>query len=80
TAFVITVALTRYVSLGSLVGAVVLPVTMLLQARAVTPLAMVAVAIGAFVFWTHRDNIRRLLRGEERRLGNGKAATAGGSA
>ena len=79
-AFVVTVAFTRYVSLGSLVGAVVLPLTMLLQARAVTPLALVALTIGAFVFWTHRDNIRRLLRGEERRIGNDKAATAGGSA
>lgn len=68
-AFVIVVAVTRYVSLGSLVGAVVLPVALLVQHRAITPLVMVSVAVGGFVFWTHRDNIGRLRRGEERRVG-----------
>lgn len=79
-AFAIVVAFTRYVSLGSLVGAVVLPVAMAAQARAITPLTWVAVLIAAFVFWTHRDNIGRLLRGEERRIGSGKTAKAGGTA
>lgn len=79
-AFAITVALTRYVSLGSLVGAAVLPIAMAVQARAITPLTMVAGLIAAFVFYTHRDNIGRLLRGEERRIGSGKAAQAGGPA
>ncbi|MDQ8162842.1 MAG: glycerol-3-phosphate 1-O-acyltransferase PlsY [Gemmatimonadota bacterium] len=68
-AFVIVVALTRYVSLGSLVGAAVLPVALLVQQRAITPLVIVSVAVGGFVFWTHRDNIGRLRRGEERRVG-----------
>lgn len=79
-AFAIVVAFTRYVSLGSLVAAVVLPVVIVIQARAVTPLTIVATVIAAFVFWTHRENISRLLRGEERRIGSGKAAQAGGSA
>ncbi len=68
-AFIIVVAMTRYVSLGSLIGAVVLPVALLLQQRSVTPLVLVSAAVGAFVFWTHRDNIGRLRRGEERRVG-----------
>lgn len=79
-AFAVVVALTRYVSLGSLVGAVVLPIAMIVQARTVTPLSAVAMLIAAFVFWTHRDNIGRLMRGEERRIGSGTAAPAGGSA
>jgi acyl phosphate:glycerol-3-phosphate acyltransferase len=79
-AFAVVVAFTRYVSLGSLVGAVVLPVVMIVQARALTPLSAVATLIAAFVFWTHRDNIGRLMRGEERRIGGGNAAQAGGPA
>lgn len=76
-AFVLVVALTRYVSLGSLVGALVLPVAMVVQARAVTPLTAVAAVIAAFVFWTHRENIGRLRRGEERRIGRDKDEPAG---
>jgi acyl phosphate:glycerol-3-phosphate acyltransferase len=79
-AFVVSVALTRYVSLGSLVGAAVLPVALFIQQQAVTPLVLVTAAVSSFVFYTHRDNIGRLLRGEERRIGAGKAARAGGSA
>lgn len=79
-AFAITVALTRYVSLGSLIGAVVLPVAMVAQARDVTPLSIVGAVIAAFVFYTHRENIGRLMRGEERKIGGGDAARAGGAA
>lgn len=75
-AFAVVVAFTRYVSLGSLVGAVVLPVAMVVQAGTVTPLAIVGAVIAAFVFWTHRANIGRLLRGEESRIGAGKATGA----
>jgi glycerol-3-phosphate acyltransferase PlsY len=78
--FVIVVAMTRYVSLGSLVGAVVLPVALLLQQRAFTPLVIVSVAVGAFVFWTHRENIGRLRRGEERRVGRTSPSSSEGRA
>jgi glycerol-3-phosphate acyltransferase PlsY len=75
-AFIIVVAMTRYVSLGSLVGAAVLPFVLAWQERGLTPLVLVSVAISAFVFWTHRDNIGRLRRGEERRVGRAeKSAT-----
>ncbi|WP_309669762.1 glycerol-3-phosphate 1-O-acyltransferase PlsY [Gemmatimonas sp.] len=78
--FIIAVAITRYVSLGSLVGAVVLPVALLLQQREITPLVLVSAAVGAFVFWTHRENIGRLRRGEERRVGTSSSSSAGGRA
>jgi glycerol-3-phosphate acyltransferase PlsY len=78
--FVIVVAISRYVSLGSLVGAVVLPVALMLQEGAVTPLVLVGAAVGAFVFWTHRENIGRLRRGEERRIGRSSSTTSGGRA
>lgn len=75
-AFTIVVALTRYVSLGSLVGAAVLPVVLAWQAHGVTPLVVVSAAVSAFVFWTHRENIGRLRRGEERRVGKSESAAA----
>ncbi|AMW04896.1 glycerol-3-phosphate 1-O-acyltransferase PlsY [Gemmatimonas phototrophica] len=78
-AFALVVSLTRYVSLASLVGAAVLPVAILVQAGAVTPLMLVSLAISAFVFWTHRENIGRLLRGEERRIGRGSSTPSEGS-
>lgn len=67
-AFVLVVAATRYVSLGSLVGAVVLPAVLAVQERAFTPMVIVTTLIAVFVFYTHRDNIQRLARGEERRI------------
>lgn len=76
-AFAVTVALTRYVSLGSLIGAVVLPVAMIVQSRGITPLSVVGAVIAAFVFYTHRDNIGRLMRGEERKVGGGSARAGG---
>lgn len=76
-AFVLCVAATRYVSLGSLVGAAVLALTLLVRDGA-TPLTWLGCVIAAFVFYTHRDNIGRLRRGEERRIGANSAA--GGTA
>ncbi len=74
--FVVVVSITRYVSLGSLIGALVLPATLLLQERAVSPLVVVSGAIAAFVFWTHRENITRLRAGTERRIGRTKEGHA----
>jgi glycerol-3-phosphate acyltransferase PlsY len=76
--FLVIVLTTRYVSLGSIVGALMLASILLVREQAFTPLVIVAWAIAAFVLYTHRDNIRRLRRGEERRIGGPKKA--GGSA
>lgn len=80
-AFALCVAITRYVSLGSLVGAAVLAATLLVRDGS-TPLTWLGGTIAAFVFFTHRDNIGRLRRGEERRIGtkSGSTTTAGGAA
>ena len=74
--FAVVVAATRYVSLGSLVGALALPVVLIWRERGLTPLGFVSIAVSAFVFWTHRDNIRRLRRGEERRVERSSHARA----
>jgi len=41
-------------------------------------LSLVGAGIAAFVFYTHRDNIRRLMRGNERKLGGDKSVQEGG--
>jgi glycerol-3-phosphate acyltransferase PlsY len=67
--FVAIVLATGYVSLGSLVSAVLLPTLLLATKGAGSPLFLVSLAIALFVFWTHRANIGRLRRGEEHRFG-----------
>jgi glycerol-3-phosphate acyltransferase PlsY len=60
---------TRYVSLASLVGAVILPAAILVLYREPqSPVFIASVIIALFVFWTHRANIGRLRRGEEHRF------------
>ena len=60
---------TRYVSLASLVGAAVLPIAILaLYREPRAPVFIASVIIALFVFWTHRENIGRLRRGEEHKF------------
>jgi glycerol-3-phosphate acyltransferase PlsY len=60
------VSVTRIVSVASLSAALTLPgVIYLLQEREGSALIWFAGALSAFVVWSHRSNIRRLLRGEE---------------
>jgi len=67
--FVAMVLGTGYVSLGSLVAALLLPTFLLFSHGADSPLFIVSVVVACFVFWTHRTNIGRLRRGEEHRFG-----------
>jgi acyl phosphate:glycerol-3-phosphate acyltransferase len=58
----------RYVSLASVVAAITLPVTMLLLHDQPVEYRIFAVVLGSFIIFTHRANIRRLLKGEEKRF------------
>lgn len=80
--FAVTVAATRYVSLGSVLAALSFPAwTLLLGSRSAggvkIPFLALALLIAALVVLRHRGNIRRLLAGTEnrftfRREGQGK--------
>lgn len=67
--FGLVVWLTRFVSLGSLSAACLLPVVMGLVFRAPDADVLAAVANAAFLVFSHRENVKRLLDGTERRLG-----------
>jgi acyl phosphate:glycerol-3-phosphate acyltransferase len=67
--FTAVVAATRYVSLGSILAAVTLPVFIAFTTALTSPALAVSAAVALFIIWTHRANIGRLRRGEERRLG-----------
>jgi glycerol-3-phosphate acyltransferase PlsY len=60
----------RYVSLGSLVAAICVPVATLLLARYPGAYVVAAAAVAAIVVGRHHENIARLLAGSERRLGS----------
>ena len=67
-AFLTAVALTRYISLGSTLAAIIVPLLTLLLGRPL-PLLLGSCAIGALIVWRHRDNIKRLWTGTENRFG-----------
>jgi acyl phosphate:glycerol-3-phosphate acyltransferase len=63
--FVGTVAWTRYISLGSIVGAITFPLAVWLILHPPAPVVAAAAAGGAFIVWRHSANIRRLRAGKE---------------
>ena len=66
--FLLAVALTRYISLGSVLAAFVAPLLTLLLQRPL-PLALCAGTVGTLIIWRHRENLRRLCAGTESRFG-----------
>ena len=73
-----TIAATRYVSLGSIVGTLSGAGTLVILAsigRSPTEYIAYAVIAAAMIIGLHKDNIRRLLAGEERKLGRPAVAT-----
>ena len=55
----------RMSSLGSLAGTVVFVVGMIIT-RGLSPLTWSSIVVGAIILWKHRENIRRIVSGEER--------------
>ncbi len=66
--FVLTIALTRYVSLGSMLGVRAFPAAAL-ATRGPGSLFLWGSALAVLVVLKHAGNIRRLLQGDERRIG-----------
>ena len=67
--FLVTFLLFRYVSLGSIVAALLLPVfVFILGDPGLTPLHLLAMLIAVVVLLTHRRNLGRLMRREETKM------------
>lgn len=71
-----TILVTRISSLGGLVAAVSVPVSAWAFDR--PELVPLMAALALLVLWKHQDNIRRLLRGEEPRVGRSSPPVADG--
>ena len=70
--FIVVVAITRYVSLGSLIVVWFFPVYTILEYRAsglFVYMIAVSVLFTALAYFKHAGNIKRLLNGTERKLG-----------
>ena len=72
--FILAVVLTKYVSVGSIASAIVLPVTVWVMTPHNLLLGIVTTALGVMAIYKHKSNIQRLLAGTENRLGKKKEA------
>jgi len=66
---VIIIAVTRYVSLASISGAFVYPMLMLIFGKPIEEIIF-ALVLGAMAIVKHKQNIERLLKGTESKIGN----------
>ncbi len=67
--FAVTLAISRYVSLSSIIAAILFPFIVIFITGQHNPgMVILAVLVAIFVPVTHRRNIRRLARGEENRF------------
>ena len=71
--FILMMILTRIVSVSPISGSVVSPfIAFFIFGENRLPLVVLAVIIPAFVIYTHRENIKRLLNGTEKKFDFGK--------
>lgn len=73
--FAIVVAVTRYVSLGSVIAAGTFPLGVWLISHPPAPVWIAALVAGAFIVYRHRANLQRIREGNEHVLsfGGGKS-------
>lgn len=63
----------RIVSVGSLMAAIAIPITFYFT-KYPLPIVIAGACWGILIFITHRENIKRLIRGEEKKIKNKKGA------
>jgi glycerol-3-phosphate acyltransferase PlsY len=65
--FGVTIAITRFISLGSVLAAMATPL-LVLMLNEPQPIFLATLFIAALIVWRHRSNIKRLLDGSENRF------------
>ena len=78
--FAIVAALTRYVSLASILAVAAFPFLLYSAGGASIYAVSAAVICAILVVFRHRSNIQRLIAGQERQLGRSRGVSRGGSA
>jgi glycerol-3-phosphate acyltransferase PlsY len=63
--FVVVVAVSRYISLGSIISAGCFPLAVFLIDHPRTPVLIAAVIAGAFIVYRHKGNMQRIRAGNE---------------
>ena len=74
--FILVVAVTRYVSLGSILGAIAFPAAAYFMQNADWLSLLLASGVSLIIIVKHHQNIARLLGGTEHRFGASKTAVA----
>lgn len=69
--WLLAVGLTRYVSLGSILAAISIPVTMVILKMGGWYITF-SIVVALFAVYKHRSNIERLLAGTENKVGKGR--------
>ena len=64
--FILTVRISNFISLGSMVSASIMPILLMLNCKSET-LIITSLIIAALICLKHKDNIQRLVEGNERR-------------
>lgn len=70
--FIITVGITRYISLGSVICSALLPILAFFMpvrdSATRVPLVVISLVVGIFVIYKHKANIARLMDGKENKF------------
>tara|TARA_B100000674_G_scaffold493137_1_gene514723 strand:+ start:9 stop:602 length:594 start_codon:yes stop_codon:yes gene_type:complete len=67
--FLLTLALSKIVSLSSIIAAIVLPILMLLRLNSLNhPYTIFSIIVSLLVIWKHRTNINRIIKDSEPRI------------
>ena len=75
--FLLIVALTRYISVGSILASIAFPILAYFVEDAHLPSVTLVSVISLLIILKHHQNIRRLLAGNENRFGGKKSSIAG---
>jgi glycerol-3-phosphate acyltransferase PlsY len=70
--WVVSCAVSRIIAVASLTAAAALPIAVYFVMRPSAPVVYAAVVTSLVVIWRHRENLDRLVRGQEPRVGGGK--------
>ena len=57
--------MTGYVGLSSIIGALSIPIYNIIELKTFNTITFYSIAILFFIIYTHKDNISRMIRGDE---------------